>query len=242
MRIRFAKTVTILIIILNIVVFYCLCSFFGQKQERGSKYVIENPKNEHLKSIDDLIQHSVTVIFREFENFENDVPNTVRSITSTYPNISILIVSNSPPYPPLFFNSSNHLFHNVRQVYLQLSLNNSFKSRTPIYQLNTSYVLFMPDSARIHTKKTIEKMFKIVRNQDRAVVVATFKATKPVICLNTHINLKEWVIQFEESNGNSCEFVKGKHAMLFRTEILKELSDSFMLPFPDAFYVQAAAK
>lgn len=247
MRIRFTKTVTVVIILLNIVAFYFLCDLLGQNKglnlENRNNYVADEPISENsLKTIDDIIQHSITIIFREFEHFENDVPNTIRSITSTYPNINILVISNGPPYPPLFFNSSNHLFHNVKLVYLQLSLNNSFKARTPLYQINTSYVLFMPDSARIHTKKTLEKMFKIIHYQDRAVVAATFKATKPVICLNTHINLREWVIQFEDSNDHSCEFVKGKHAMLFKTDILRELTDSFMLPFPDAFYIQAAAK
>lgn len=245
MRIRIVKIVTVSIITLNLVGLYFFCNLFGQQKtfEKQKHYVIEDSRNEHyMKSLDDLIQDSVTVIFREFENFENDVPNTIRSITSTYPNISILVVSNGLPYPPLFFNSSNYLFHKVKHVYLQLGLNNSFKARTPILQLNTRYALFMPDSARIHTKKTIEKMFKILNDQGRAVVAATFKATKPVVCLNTHINSKEWVIQFEESSDGSCEFVKGKHALLFRTELLKELTDSFMLPFPEAFYIQAAAK
>lgn len=244
MRIKFAKAVTLLIVFLNSVAFYFLWNLLGHHNDSvsRSKAVSDDTKSElHQKNIDEIIQHNVTVIFREFENFENDIPNTVRSITSTYPNISIIIVSNSPPYPPLLFNTSYHLFQNVRHVYLQLNLNNSFKARTPIYQLSTNYVLFMPDSARIHTKKTIEKMFKILRHRGK-VIAATFKASKPVSCLNLHINQKEWVIQFEDSGDNTCDFIKGKHALLLETDVLKELTDSFMLPFPDAFYIQAAAK
>ncbi|KAF6216540.1 hypothetical protein GE061_000883 [Apolygus lucorum] len=148
----------------------------------------------------------------------------------------------TPPYPPLLLNATSALFQNVKHVYLQSSLNNSFESRTPFLQLKSSHVLFMPDSARIHTKKTIEKMFKILRSEKRNLVAATFKASKPVSCLKTHINLKEWMIQFEDIRDSVCGFIKGKHATLMKTEILSKLTDPFMLPFPDSFYLQAAAQ
>lgn len=248
MRIKFAKALTLLIVVLNILAFYFLWNLLGRQKDSitDSKLkveVTEDVRSDYnQKNIDDLIQHNVTVIFREFEHFENDIPNTVRSVASTYPDINILIVSNSVPYPPLLFNTSNYLFQNVKHVYLQLSLNNSFKARTPIYQIRTNYILFMPDSARVHTKKTIEKMFRLLKSSRERMVAATFKASKPVVCLNTHVNQREWLLQFEESTDNLCDFVKGKHAILVRTEALKELTDSFMLPFPDAFYIQAATR
>lgn len=247
MRVKFAKAVTLVIVVLNVVAFYFLWNLLSRQKGSSSnpKYkvvVTDDVRNDyHQRNMDDLIQHNVTVIFREFEYFENDIPNSVRSIASTYPNINILIISNSLPYPPLLFNSSNCLFQNVKHVHLQSSLNNSFKARTPLYQLDTNYVLFMPDSSRIHSKKTIEKMLKGARKT--GIVGGTFKASKAVACLNSHINQREWFIQFEESfNSPLCDFIKGKHAILVQTDILKEMTDSFMLPFPDAFYIQAAAK
>ncbi|XP_014243601.1 fukutin-related protein [Cimex lectularius] len=251
MRIRFAKLLALSVVLLNVVAFYFVWVLLKSQNELAgvstgqygqSTTVQKRVKAKRPPTMNDVVQKNITIVIRGFENFENDIPNTVRSITSTYPKINILIVTDSPPYPPLLFNTSNTLFQNVRHVYLQSSLNNSFESRTPVFQLKGDYVLFMPDSARIHTKKTLEKMFKTIDEGKNEIVAATFKATKPVGCLNTHINPKEWIIQFEESNDDKCDFVKGKHATLLRTDILKTLTDPFMLPFPDSFYVQAAAK
>lgn len=62
-----------------------------------------------------------------------------------------------------------------------------------MFQIKSTHVLFMPDSARIHTKKTLEKMMKIMDTEKHEIVAATFKASKPTSCLNAHINPREWV-------------------------------------------------
>uniref|UniRef100_T1I9E1 Uncharacterized protein n=2 Tax=Rhodnius prolixus TaxID=13249 RepID=T1I9E1_RHOPR len=238
MRIKIAKILVLLVIILNLIVFYFVWFLVGRQKQPNEDVTIKKIRSAEWNDV----QANITVILRGFESFENDIPNTVRSIASTYPNISILIVTDTPPYPPLFFNSSLSLFQNVRLVNLQPGLNNSFEARTPLFQLSTEFVLFMPDSTRIHTKKTIEKMLRIITNErtNLVAVAATYKASKPVTCLNCHINLREWIIQFEESSSDVCDFVRGKHATLLRTEMLRKLTDPFMLPFPDSFYIQAA--
>ncbi|KAL1114954.1 hypothetical protein AAG570_007777 [Ranatra chinensis] len=248
MRIRFAKLITLSVVFLNVIALYFIWKLYSGQDEYiqpnkpllTTQSVVSTEFNQR-KYLDEIIQKNITVIIRGFEYFENDIPNTVRSITSTYPNISILIITDAVPYPPLFLNSSNSLFRNVKQIHLQSSLNNSFEARTPLFQIKGNYVLFMPDSTRIHTKRTIEKMFKVL-NKDNLIIAATYKASKPVSCLNAHINLREWFLQYEEANSEVCDYIKGKHAILFKSKILKKLSDPFMLPFPDAFFIQASSK
>ena len=46
-------------------------------------------------------ESEVTIVFLEFEVFENDIGRTARSFREYFPNIHIVIISRRRPYPPL---------------------------------------------------------------------------------------------------------------------------------------------
>lgn len=270
MRIRLARWLATAAVLLNVVALYFIWTLLAgnggarsneRSASRGVKPTAAERRRPSASDEDDAIVGNVTVVIRAFEQFDNDIANTVRSIASTYGGVRILIVSEAAPYPPLpLVNSSgeSHLLRNVAAVRLAPSLGNPFDARNPLLQIRTPHVLFMPDSSRIHTKRTLSRMMRLLSQSSRqnpqvGIVAATFKAAPPVSCLRAHINSREWTIRYEAATLGSagaegdarrryqCDLVRGKHAALVRTERLHEMTDPFIAPFPDAFYVQASA-
>ncbi|XP_069669175.1 ribitol 5-phosphate transferase FKRP [Periplaneta americana] len=240
MRIRVAKIITLIVVLLNLLVLYCIWSLFSRNDEyaRGtqlSKLWISTPPSQVLKNV----ENSVTVIIRKFESFENDVPKTVGSILSVFPNISILLVSDGLPYPPL--GISNNI-KNVDIINVQFQLGHSQEDINPLHHVKTKYVLFIPDSTRILSEKSLHNMIYELKRQPHNIIAAPFSNTKTVDCLNIHLNVREWIIQYDIVDGNICDAVRGKHVILLETLTLKKLPEALILPFPDALYIQSAAK
>lgn len=57
------------------------------------------------------------------------------------------------------------------------------------------------------------------------------------------LNVVKWTLVYNVSPSELfCDGVTGKHVLLMEKETLMKLPDPFMLPFPDALYIQAKAK
>lgn len=95
------------------------------------------------------LSKSITVVFRQFEDFENDVADSVQSFVSAFTNMPVLVVSNSPPYPPLPFSVTNATLRNVKVMSLDLRLGASPEELNPLTFITTEYVLFVPGSTRV---------------------------------------------------------------------------------------------
>ncbi|KAJ9593503.1 hypothetical protein L9F63_014956 [Diploptera punctata] len=241
MRFRIAKIITLIVILLNLFVLYCIWSLFTKNVDdeqvvKISKPVISVPPTQTVKSL----ENTVTVIIRKFESFENDISKTVGSILSTVPNISIFIVSDTLPYPPLVF--PNNTERSIKIINVQFQLNRSYDERNPLYHVKTKYVAFIPDSSRILSEKSLHSMIHELKRQSRNIIAVPFSSTRTLDCLNIHLNIKEWIIQYEMAESDLCDALRGKHVFLIETRTLKSLPDPLMLPFPDALYIQAAAK
>lgn len=57
-------------------------------------------------------------------------------------------------------------------------------------------------------------------------------------CLELDLKIKEWSLRMMKIHGTECDSVTGKHVTLVPTEILRKLTNSIMLPFTDALYLQ----
>ncbi|GLH07305.1 Fukutin-related protein [Gryllus bimaculatus] len=84
----------------------------------------------------------------------------------------------------------------------------------------------------------------IVKIQKRPtyLVSAAFQDTRAVECLKVNLNAREWYIEYSTTEDDVCDSVSGNHAILVATETIKKLPVVFMLPFPEALYIQAAAQ
>jgi hypothetical protein len=238
MRIRIAKLITIVVVLLNLVLLYCIWSLFSRNDD-AQGIQLNNPWISTPLQTLKYVENSVTVIIRKFESFENDITKTVGSVLSVLPNISILIVSDGLPYPPLETLNS---IKNVKIINVRFRLEHSNEERNPLYYVRTKYVLFIPDSTRILSENSLHSMILELKRQPRNIVAAPFASTKTVNCLNIHMNIREWIIQYDIADSDLCDAVGGKHAILVESHTLKKLPEALMLPFPDALYIQTSTK
>lgn len=252
MRIRIAKLITFVVILLNFVALYFIWKLLSARSRiksantfnpTGPTLVSPIHEDIKLKPQAEFNVNDVTIIIRSFEEFDNDIPDTLKSILSIYHNVRIIIVCDKPLYPPLSINVSSVVYQNVKIIHLNPSLSSEFEERIPLYHVKGKYVLFVPDSVRFSTKQVFKIILDAFDKQSQSILAIPIKSSKPVKCLKLSIETREWLIKFTNSeSADECDFVKGRHALFMKTEILHKLSDPFMLPFPDALYIQAASK
>lgn len=239
MRIRVAKFITVIVVVLNLFVLYCIWNLFSKNDDAQStpqnKPLASTPSSLSLK----YIENSVTIVIRKFEPFENDITKTVASVLSILPNAAVLIVSDILPYPPLGISKR---LKNVKTISVQFHLGHSSEDRNPLYHIRTKYVLFIPDSTRILSENSLHSMILELKRQPHNILAAPISSKKTVNCLSINLNIREWFIQYDIADSELCDAVRGRHAILVESEILKKLPEALLLPFPDALYIQTAAK
>ncbi|XP_066995091.1 ribitol 5-phosphate transferase FKRP [Anabrus simplex] len=250
MRVRIIKVIAILVIVLNVLVLYYMWG--ALRNFRNDSTDLPNGNMKSGKSVPlpivgdnlfhTLIEEKVTVVIRKFEHFENDVTGTVESFLSLLPNIQIVIVSDFLPYPPINLRTSNYSIGRVKMINLQLRLTSSNSERNPLLHVHTRYILFVPDSTRITSVRTLHSMLIELQKQPQNIVSAALSSTKFVDCFKINTSIREWFIQYSTIDGDVCDAVKGKQVLLVDTKTIKKLPEAFMLPFPDAFYIQTAVQ
>lgn len=241
MRIRLAKFITVFVIILNFIALYFIWKLILSHGKLKTDFIL-NVKNTSIldekifhKVSKKTLQNEVTFVMRSLESFDNDIAATVKSILNVFPNTSVLIVTDTPLYPPIVLHSS------VRVLNLKTSLINSFKDRNPVLQITTKYVFFIPDSTRFNSIKLLDKLVNIAKINLEKLIAIPYKGCKPLKCISIHLNIREWQVRFYEfPHARECDLVKGKHALFVETEVLLNVSDSFMLPFPESLYIQSS--
>lgn len=245
MRIRLTKSVTVFIVILNLTALYFIWNliythggFNHRRKHLQNKPVLNNifiQKKERS-----ALENKVTFVIRSFEPFENDLADTIKSILQFFINASIFIVTETPVYPPIPLDPYPN---NVKIVNLKTTLMKSFKEKNPILQIISKYVLFVPDSTRFTSKKIIDKLVNISKANFRKSIAVPYKGSNKIQCLSIKLDIREWVIRFFEfPHAKDCDLVKGKHALFVETEVLFNVSDSLMLPFPDSLYIQLSVE
>ncbi|CAG4946845.1 unnamed protein product [Colias eurytheme] len=183
----------------------------------------------------------VTVVFRQFEDFENDVAESVQSFVAAYPNIPVLILSQGPQYPPFQFSASNNTLRNVKIVSLELKLDSSPKELKPLSYISTEYTLFVPDSTRVSRRLLQQLITAATSNPSQGIAVAV--GNSHTICQQVKWNFVDWTLQYrKDASKKLCDAVQGQHAVIFKTSLLQTLPDPFVLPFPESLYLQTTVK
>lgn len=186
------------------------------------------------------ISKLLTVIFRQFEDFDNDVADSVQSFVSAFPNVPVVVVCENAPYPPFPFSASNETLRNVKVISLELRLNASPKELDPLTQILTDYVLFVPDSTRV--SRRVLQQAATVATAPLAPAVAIAVGNARLTCQHIKWNYADWTLQYtKDASGKICDAVHGQHALLMKTSLLHTFPQPFALPFPESLYLQTAA-
>ncbi|XP_035736950.1 fukutin-related protein-like isoform X1 [Vespa mandarinia] len=237
MRLSFVRTLLVLALLGNIIIWHRIWRLFAAQNTLGlltpGAVTNDPPQKLHRR-----LSRLVTIIIRQFESFENDVVSTVESVLNSFPTIPILIICDELPYPPLELHFENETLQNVKLITLQTDFNKTYEERNPMFYIRTKFVLFLPDASRISTKQILQNII-IQMSEFGIVTVPVGKVT--LSCLTVNLKIKEWSLQFAHSSDMECDFVVGKHATMLEVKTLRKLSDPFLLPFPDALYIQTTA-
>ena len=183
----------------------------------------------------------MTVVFRQFEDFENDIADSVQSFVSAFPNMPVVVVSENAPYPPFPFSVTNETLKNVKVLSLELKLSASPQDFNPLTHIFTEYVLFVPDSTRVSRRVLQLAMAAAASSPTHAVAIGV--GNSHLICQHVQWNYADWTLHYsKDASGKICDAVHGQHALLIRTAVLQKVPQPFSLPFPESLYLQTTVK
>lgn len=167
MRLKYTKLITVFIFLINLILLYYTCKWFlGNEQNSNSTTILSilskrDKQKDRIQSTNKHIKKTITIIFRDFYHFENDLQHSIDSILNLIPNIQIIIIYDDEPYPPLNFISNYTAAHNnIKFISLNFDIRKTAKALSPIYHVRTKYILFVPDSFRFGGRAIIQKMLK----------------------------------------------------------------------------------
>lgn len=187
------------------------------------------------------IESHITVVIRDFEHFDNDVVDTVKSLLKTVPALEVIIVSNSPIYPPLQWK--NFEPSTVKVINLKLEVGGYREDRDLLHHVKTKYILFIPDSVRPIARNSFITLLKGLDEPNVHILAAPVSKVSLTSCQKMDLNPIRWTLAYNMTPSELfCDGVIGKHVLLAEKEALMKLPDPFILPFPDALYIQAKAK
>uniref|UniRef100_A0AAG5DU29 FKRP stem domain-containing protein n=1 Tax=Anopheles atroparvus TaxID=41427 RepID=A0AAG5DU29_ANOAO len=132
------------------------------------------------------LRKSITFVFRDFYDFDNDLLQSIGSVTSLIPGVHVFVIAPELPYPPLdIFNvasastgtgqqrragnqsTPNQLGagwfekgSNVRFFSLAYDVTKSLRDTFPVLHVRTRYVLFMPDGVRLTGRGLLSRMLR----------------------------------------------------------------------------------
>nr|XP_014335330.1 PREDICTED: fukutin-related protein [Bos mutus] len=149
----------------------------------------------------------VTILVREFEAFDNAVPELVDSFLQQEPTQPVVVVADTLPYPPLALPR----IPNVRLALLQPALDRPASASRPETYVATEYVALVPDGARAEAPGQLERMVEVLRAGGARLVAAPI-----LLGAARHGDIIPWDYDVDlgiylEDVGN-CEQLRGAEA------------------------------
>jgi len=203
----------------------CLCSGFKQFA------VTDDSENSS--------PHKLVFVVWDFEDFENDVSDTVKNLSST--EADIVIISDHSPYPPLPLRNSDSVHLVTTDTHLSSSV---AESRPEFYISGASYVFLIPDGIRITgSLQNAVKFLQEVSAVDQTIAMVAFPVdTINLLCFDLNVDAKRWTLEYKSAeNDTVCDVVDSKEfVLLMSKETLLNLSSPFLRPFSNAVFIQTA--
>lgn len=174
MHLKYTKLFTFFIIVINtILVYYTWKLFLSNSNDlraQDTSVSDEKRQKDRVQTLNKHVKKAITIIFRDFYNFENDLQHSIENILNLIPNVQILVIYDVEPYPPLnFIRNLTATRTNVKFINLSFDIHKSAKALSPIFQIKTKYVLFMPDSIRLGSRTIIQKILKEMEKETQAI-------------------------------------------------------------------------
>lgn len=195
MRIRHAKLIVAVVVIANLILFYyswkstiwkSLTSTLmpSDAAERAASADNElggagagagaagrgagkSPRDK-LKNANKHIRKSITVVFRSFYNFENDLKASIDNLLDIVPNLSVLVLLEGTPYPPISYErnitATSGEENTVRFISLGFDVQKTPEQLNALAAIHTKYVLFLPDSVRLTSKNLLQKILREINS------------------------------------------------------------------------------
>eukprot|EP00795_Rhopilema_esculentum_P010458 gene10458-19168_t len=217
---------------------------------------------EFQKSSND-VDKTITVVIYDFEHFENDIRNTVKSFLAFHPAINIIVVSDELPYPPIDLPAGNSKEttagdKEISDIILgppeTTEIPETLSVTTLANHIRTEYTLFVPDSFHLRDESGLVRMLdSLVSTESRSPIVAAGaqgQNEQVPECNKLTFDYRRWTLKYSdhqekppvEKDSNTCESVDGKVAVLMRTSKLQKFASLFVRPFLKGLFIQAVLR
>lgn len=174
----------------------------------------------------------VTVLLRDFEDFENDLAGTARSFASL--PVPVLVAAETAPYPPVPFPAG------VGLLPLRPVVDRPPPLAHPELHVRTRHVALVPDGTRA-VPGLLERMRDALeKDAGDARLVAAPVGSVPLRCLELRLEPRAWTARYGPGAPGVCRAVEGTAVLLLRTRDLFALPFPLARPVPTALFVQAA--
>lgn len=192
------------------------------------------PSDKAHSIIDD-----VTFVFREFEDFENELAESVSKLHAALPSAAIVVVADALPYPPV------ELPKEVELVILNPPPTQNLKSSRPESYIQTQYTVIVPDAVALSEVDGIARIIDDLESQQTASDNKVKATVWPVDthahlhCVGLDVNYKQWMATYSHTRDKLCDSVTGgRYIIAIKTSDLFDLSDPFLRPVPEMFFMQ----
>ena len=222
----------------------------GEWLEQGRLEAIKKKiaigKSKNAAETSRQFENEVTIVFLEFEEFENDLGRTIRSILDHFSSIHVVIISQRRPYPPLDLTNGK-----IQLVVQEVPPDQKQSSGRPENYITTPYVMFVPDSVRFDSASLpvmmLAELKAMASTKPQVKVVAVPVKTKQTIqCNKLTFDVKHWTLEYSTSEEEAqsyyrtCDSVNPTHVILLKAAFLHSLSSPYMRPFPQSLFIQAS--
>ncbi|XP_076138923.1 ribitol 5-phosphate transferase FKRP [Alosa pseudoharengus] len=187
----------------------------------------------------------VTVLVREFEDFENYVGEVARSFLRQRPDLPFLAVADTPPYPPLALPAGGA----ARLLVLAPSPELPPQANRPEFHVQTEFVLLVPDGVELEHGRQVEHLIRELEGEGGGtvrLVAAPVLSRSAVQCLHLRVSMREWTATYSPaasgSSGSVCTALSGDAVVLLRAEDLFNLSTPLGRPLLTSLFVQTALR
>ncbi|ELW71149.1 Fukutin-related protein [Tupaia chinensis] len=181
----------------------------------------------------------VTILVREFEAFDNAVPELVDSFLQQDPAQLVVVAADTLPYPPL---ALPHV-PNVRLALLQPALDRPATASRPETYVTTEFVALVPDGTRAKVPGQLERMAEALRAGSTRLVAAPVATANPARCLALNVSLREWTARYHPAPAAPrCDALEGDAVVLLRARDLFNLSAPLARPVSTSLFLQTALR
>jgi hypothetical protein len=243
MRIRVSKFFTFSVVIANLLLFIISWKYFYSSENPLDKIPSQKidttttpkPKVDRVQEAKKFLQKSLTIIFRDFYHFDNDLKSSIDHLLALIPDLRILVISEDYPYPPINIfathlasnqtvkpSITNLIYkENVQFLWLSMDITKTSTELNPLNFIQTKYVCFMPDNFKLaNGRQMFQRMIKLLTNDEhqystrwkskRKIVIVPFDSNQRYInyCFQINSDIPNWTLEYEVKNKTTnCDLV-----------------------------------